>query len=243
MQGATDKQKKIVQDAASSHLHIASCYEDSEEDSNSEMTKYRLITTTRSSDESLEAEEQDKGLVCQSFCLGSAIGFLLQSMSFATWYTIFNVWGQNTTFSGTLSLVSYWMILTVCRQVDVVVYICFWLVVYSTRTISRDICTFYCAKSWTRMPIHRLVPIRFGRESIFWFGVNTGALSVSTIIVHLCMGVSNCFMAVSYVVDCALFWLVLKCFECEQKTREEKLAEQEKVEEKDDYKFSFPVAW
>jgi hypothetical protein len=51
------------------------------------------------------------------------------------------------------------------------------------------------------------------------------------------------FMAVSYVVDCALFWLVLKCFECEQKTREEELAEQEKVEEKDDCKFSFPVAW
>jgi hypothetical protein len=38
----------------------------------------------------------------------------------------------------------------------------------------------------------------------FLFGVNMGALSLSTI-VHLCVGVTDRFMAVSYVVDCALF--------------------------------------
>jgi hypothetical protein len=43
----------MVQDAASSHLHIVSCYEDGEDDSNSEIImKSPLIITT------LEAEEQ-----------------------------------------------------------------------------------------------------------------------------------------------------------------------------------------
>jgi hypothetical protein len=51
----------MVRDIASSHIqHIASCYKDSEERSNSEMMNRPPITTTNSSDESLEAEEQTR---------------------------------------------------------------------------------------------------------------------------------------------------------------------------------------
>jgi hypothetical protein len=88
-----------------------------------------------------------------------------------------------------------------------------------------------------------LVLSRFGRMLVvgicFLFGVNMGALSVSTI-VHSCMGVTDRFMAVPFVLNCALFWLVLERFECEQKTRGE---EQEEQEEEEDDHWSFHVAW
>jgi hypothetical protein len=133
----------MVRDIESSHLHIASCYEDIA-DSNSEMMKHPLITATQSSDESLAADEQtrseqakqqDKGLVCQAFLLGSAFGFLFQVMSLATWCVILNIWGRNRTFSGTLSLVSSWT-LVLLSLVNVVISICFWLAVYHTWTKS-----------------------------------------------------------------------------------------------------------
>jgi hypothetical protein len=105
--------------AASSHLHIASCYEDSEASSIEIMMKRPLITTTRSSNTSLEAEEeqtrlqtdnkqQGKGLAWQAFLIGSAFGCALQVVGSATWYTIFKIWGQNPTVSGAMNVVSYW---------------------------------------------------------------------------------------------------------------------------------------
>jgi hypothetical protein len=75
----------------------------------------------------------------------------------------------------------------------------------------------------------------------FLLGVNMGAFSLSTIVYLVCTGMSDRFMAVPYVVDCALFWLVLKCFECEQKARGEEQAEQEEEEEGEDDHHSFHV--
>ena len=107
----------MVRDTTSSHLHIASCYEESE-DSSIKKLKRSLTTTTRSSNSSaLEAEEQTtrlekdkrqgKGLAWKAFLRGSAIGFVLQFMIFTTCYTIFKIWDRNPTFSGPLSLVSF----------------------------------------------------------------------------------------------------------------------------------------
>jgi hypothetical protein len=45
-----------------------------------------------------------------------------------------------------------------------------------------------------------------------------GTSSVLTI-VHLYMDVADRSTALPYVVGWILFWLVLKCFECEDKTR------------------------
>jgi hypothetical protein len=241
----------MVRDTASSHLHIASCYDDSE-DSHSEMLKRPLISTTRSSNDSLEAEDdkqdkqQDKGLVCcQAFLLGSAIGFLLEVMGFATWYIIFNVWGQNPTISSTWSLVSYW-ILTSCGQVSVVIYICFWLVVHQTRTksgymyqlrkkLDQDADNTPASSSkliWSASPSRLFVVGVY-----FLLGVTMGTFSVSTLIAFY-KGVADRSMALPYVVVCVLFWLVLKSFECEQqKTHGEEQSEQEEEEEGDDYSF------
>jgi hypothetical protein len=232
----------MARDTAFSHLHIASpCHEDSQDSNNNEMMKRPLIATTRSSEDAQAKEQQDKGLIYQVFLLGSAIGFLLEViMGFATRCTILKIWGQNPTFSGSLSLLSYW-ILTLCGQVSVVIYIyfCFWLVVHHTRSksgymyllrkkLDQDVDAPAGSNSIWSAPPSRLFVVRV----YFLFGVTIGTYSVSTI-VYLYMGVApdRSIMALPYnVVDCALFWLALKYFECVQKTRGEEQAEQEGAE-------------
>jgi hypothetical protein len=254
----------MVRDIASSHLHIASCYEDSE-DSKSEMMKRPLITTTQSSDESLEADEgqtrleqakqqdkaplpPDKGLLCQAFLLGSTSGFLLEGVSLATWCVIFKIWGQNATFSGALSLVSYWMLVLLSNIFSRGIFICFWLVFFYGTTKSGSLhLREKLDQDAEDTPAGSKLIWSASRRRLFVvgiyfvFGFYMGALSVSTI-VHLCMGVADRFMAVPYVENCALFWLLLKCVECEQKTRGEEQAEQEEEKEEEDNYYSFHVA-
>jgi hypothetical protein len=97
----TPTNNTMVRDLPSSHLHIASCFEDGE-DSNSEiMMKRPLIVATQSSDaSSLEAEEQqtrlkgkEKGLVREAFLIGSAITCVLQVMCVAICYAIYFLFG------------------------------------------------------------------------------------------------------------------------------------------------------
>jgi hypothetical protein len=166
-------------------------------------------------------------------------------MSLATSGVILKIWGQNPTFSGTLSLVSYWTLVMLSNILSRGIHICFWLVFFHGTTKSGSLHLREKLdqdaedapagpKSILSAPPRRLLVVGI----CFLFGVNMGALSVSTI-VHLCMGVTDRFMAVPFVLNCALFWLVLKCFECEQKTRGEEQAEQE---EKEDNYYSFHVA-
>jgi hypothetical protein len=153
-------------------------------------------------------------------------------MGFATWYTIVKIWDQNPTFSGALSMVSYW-ILTAWRQVDAVIYICFWSAFFYSRTKSGSLClrkrldqdadTPAGSNSiWTGPP-----PRLFVVGIYFLFGVNMGTFSVWTPF-YLYMGVADRFMAVPYVVDCVLFWLVIKCF---NSGRNNKIEEEEEEEE------------
>jgi hypothetical protein len=107
----------VIDITGSSDLHIASCYEDGEDSNSDKIMKRPLIIATQSSSasSSLEAEEQQTrlegkvGLVWQAFLRGSAVGFVLQFLIFATCYTIFKIWAQNPTFSGPLSLVSFFI--------------------------------------------------------------------------------------------------------------------------------------
>jgi hypothetical protein len=208
------------------------------------MMKRPLIATIQTSDESLEAEEQTrleqdkqqgKGLVWQAFLLGIGIGSAQQVIVFATGYIILKIWGQNPIFSGSLSLLSYW-ILVILSKVNVGIYICFWLVLVFLYTRSMSGYLYLLRKKldqdaddtpagsnsiWSARP-RRLFVVGV----YFLFGVNMGIHSGWTL-VHLYMGVADRFMALPYVVGGALFWLVLKCLECEQKTRGEEQGEEE----------------
>jgi hypothetical protein len=121
-------------------------------------------------------------------------------MNFATWYTIFNVWGStNPTFSGTLSLVSYW-ILVILSNVNVGIKSGS---LYLREKLDQDAeDTPAGRKSIWSAPPRRLL---FVVGIYILFGINMGTFSVSTI-VHICMGVADRFIAVPYYVAyCALF--------------------------------------
>jgi hypothetical protein len=95
--------------AASAHLHIDSCYEDSEASIGLESMKRPLIATTRSGNPSLEAEEQtrlqndkeqqDNSLAWKAFLIGSTFGCVQQTAGIAISCAIIKTWGQNPTVS------------------------------------------------------------------------------------------------------------------------------------------------
>jgi hypothetical protein len=216
----------MVRDTSSSHLqHIAPpCYKDSDEDNSSESMKRPLITTTMSSSNaSLETEEQtrleqqSKRLVWQAFLLGSAIGFVLHVVLFATCYTIFKIWGEHPTFSSSLSHASY-CILVLLSQVDIGICIGIWSTFVYTTTKSGSL--------YMRKKLDQDVDTPAGANSIwtarmlfvvgiyFLVGVKVGTCSLWTI-VHLRIGmvVPLTPLLMSVVVEIFLFYIMIKCFD------------------------------
>jgi hypothetical protein len=212
----------MVQDTTSSshrHLHIASCYDGIEDSSSAELMKSPLIPTasTLSIDvSSLEAKEQQTRLkgkevpAWQAFLLGSAIGGVLQVMVFATCYTIFKIWGENPTFSGPSSLVSYWILVTLC-QVYAAIFIGIWYTFLYTRTER----------------------ILFAVGIYFLCGCVLGSNAL-WIIVDYRMGISAprvmpLWMVV--VVHIVLYWILVKCFDLGHNKSEDQQEEEEQDED------------
>jgi hypothetical protein len=221
----------MVRDTASSHLHIASSYEDSEDDS-SEIMKRPLITATWSSNASLEAEEQTrlekdkqqgKLLARRAFLLGCALGFVLQVMAFATCYTILKIWRQNPTFPGSLSLVSYWMLVLLSRLVDIGIYLGLLLTflcirtksgsLYMRKKLDQDVDSTTPAGSNSMWTAHNL----YVAGIYFWGGAIVATFSLWAIVdLSICMVVP--YVAVvplvrllmTVVVIFLLFWIMIK---------------------------------
>jgi hypothetical protein len=98
----------LLRDSTPSRLYTASCFDDNghtAEDGTageSMMLKQPLITTM--GNESLEdegqtklqQERQNRCVICKSFLLGSSIGFALQVMACAAYYTLFKMFGKDT---------------------------------------------------------------------------------------------------------------------------------------------------
>jgi uncharacterized protein (DUF2062 family) len=218
----------MVRDTSSSHLqHIPSpCYKDSDEDNSSEIMKRPLITPfmirsngSLETEEQTRLEQQSKHLVVwQAFLLGSAIGFVVQGVVFATCYTIFKIWGQHPTFSGALSHASY-CILVILSQVDIVICIGIWSTFVYTMTKSGSL--------YMRKKLDQDVDTPAGANSIwtarmlfvvgiyFLVGVSVGSFSLSTI-VDLRMGMIVPLLTpwlMTVVVDFSFFYIMIKCFD------------------------------
>jgi hypothetical protein len=117
-----------VRDNTPSRTYAASCFEDKDhtaEDSTAGenmMLKQPLITMCN--EESLEGEgetklqkerqreRQSKIVICKSFLLGSSIGFALQVMACAAYYTLFKMFAKDTqpTTGSLLSSFSYYLL-------------------------------------------------------------------------------------------------------------------------------------
>jgi phosphotransferase system glucose/maltose/N-acetylglucosamine-specific IIC component len=238
----------VVRDTSSSHLQrIASCYKYSDEDNSSESMKRPLITTTMSSSNaSLETEEQrtrleqqSKRLVWQAFLLGSAIGFVLHVVVFATCYTIFKIWGQHPTFSSSLSHASY-CVLVLLSQVDIVICIGIWSTfvytmtksgfLYMRKKLDQDVDTPAGANSI------RAARRLFGVKGIYFLvGVKVGTCSLWTI-VHLRMGmvVPLTPLLTTDVVEFFLFYIMIKCFDWGRAGSSQSRGDEEEEEEEDD---------
>jgi hypothetical protein len=238
----------MVHDTSSSHLqHIASCYyyEASDEDNSSDIMKRPLITTAMSSSNvSLETEDQtrqeqqSKRLVWQAFFLGSAIGFVLQVVVVATYYTIFKIWGQHPTFSAS------YFILVLLSQVDTVICIGISLTFVYSMTKSGSL---YMRKKLDQD--HVDTPA--GANSIWTarmlcvvgiyllVGVSVGSCSFWTI-VDLRMGMVMVVplltpWLMTAVVDFSFFYIMIKCFDWGHGKGGD---EQEEEEEEEDDSFS-----
>jgi hypothetical protein len=213
--------------SSSSHLqHIASpYYKDSDEDNSSETMKRPLITTTMSSSNaSLETDEeqtktrleqQRKRLVWRALLLGSGIGFVLQVVVFATCYTILKIWGQHPTFSSSLSLASY-RILVLLSQVDIAICIGIWSTfvytmtksgsLYMRKKLDQDVDTPAGANSiWTAR-------VLFAVGIYFLVGVSVGSCSLWTI-VDLRMGVVVPSVIPLLMVEFSFFYIMIMCFD------------------------------
>jgi hypothetical protein len=242
----------MVRDTSSSHLQRIAppCYKYSDEDnSRSESMKRPLITTTLSStsnasfleteEQTSRLEQQSKHLVWQAFLLGSAIGCVLHVVVFATCYTIFKIWGQHPTFSGSLRHASY-CVLVLLSQVDIVICIGIWStfvytmttsgVLYMRKKLDQDVDTPAGANSiWTA---HMLFVVGIS----FLIGVSAGSCSFWTI-VDLRMGVFVPLtpLLMTVVVDLFLFYIIIKCFE---DWGHGKSGDEQEEEEEDDSLFS-----
>jgi hypothetical protein len=237
----------MVRDTSSSRLQpIASCYKDS-----GESMKRPLITTTLSSgNASLEAEEQtrleqqsSKHLVWQAFLLGSAIGFVLQVVVFATCYTIFKIWGQHPTFSSSLSQASY-CILVLLSQADIAIYFGIWLIFLYTMTMSGSLCM------RGRKKLDQDVDTPAGANSIwtarmwyvvgiyFVFGTIVGSCSLWTIVdLRMGMVVPLTPLLMTVVVDFFIFYIMIKCFDWWGRAGSSKSRGDEEEEDEEDDPF------
>ena len=127
--------------AAPSRIYTHSCFEDSNhrnEDITVDNMKQPLKNMTS---ESLEDEEQTKfskerqrsiSIICKSLLLGSSIGFALQGIAFAVYYTLFKMFGKDSTPTpiSLRSNIFYCML-------DIAIYVAIWLTfVYSKITKS-----------------------------------------------------------------------------------------------------------
>jgi hypothetical protein len=207
----------MARGTASSHLHIVSCYEDSVDGSIETMTRPLTNRPQESNASSLEAEEQTqieegkaqggKSLVWEVFVLGSAIGFLLEVMSFAACHCKFKIWGQNPTFSGALSLISY-SILVILSWLNVVIYTCIWFFFFYTMTSKLSWSGTPAGSSNSIGKAHMLCVVGIYN---FAFGYLVGSCSV-LIIVDFCMGLASPLMPLS-MPTFLLFWILITCIE------------------------------
>jgi hypothetical protein len=231
----------MVRDTAcSSHLHIVSCYDGIEDSSTAELMKRPLITATQSRIDasSLEAEQQQQirlkgkeGPVWQAFFLGSAIGCALQVIVFATCFTIFKIWGENPTFTGPLSLVSY-CVLVILSVPDIAIFIgiCCLTFFYSRsksgsldmrKKLDQDVDTPAGSNSiWTERML-------FVVGIYFLFGCHMGTWCSRWIIGD----VPLMQLLTTVVVYFVLVWILIKCLDWEHSGSGEEQEEEEEHEE------------
>ena len=229
---------------ASSHLHIASCYKNSEDSSTGIMMRPLITTTTPNNNVSkLDAEEQtrleqvkqhrSKGLVWNAFLLGSVLGAVLRGLVFATNSVISKTWSQNPIFSGSF--------LSSSLASDIGIHIIFiWSTVCYSRTRSGSL---YLRKKldqdvgrpagsnliWTaRMSLLASLYFLSGYilgSCLFLVGVG----------VPMGMDVPFTFMLVTVLVDFVFSWLIFKCFDWVNN----KSGEEQEDEEEDDSFFVY----
>jgi hypothetical protein len=188
--------------------------------------KRPLVTTALSSgnasletEEHIRLEQQSKRLVWQAFLLGSAIGFVLHVVVFATCYTIFKIWSQHPTFSGSLSLASYWM-LVLLSQAVIAIYVGICLIflytmtksgsLYMRKKLDQDVDTPAGANSiWTARMLFVV--------GIYFVGVSVGSCSFWTIArLRMGMVVPLTPLLMTVVVEFSffyIFYIMIKCFE------------------------------
>jgi hypothetical protein len=134
-------------------IYTASCFEDNDhtaEDRTSGknmMLKQPLITM--SNEESLEGdrqtklqkESQSRSVIGKSFLFDGSIGFALQVMACAAYYTLFKMFGKDTqpTTGSLLSSFSYFL-LVLTSQLHLVIYFATWLTAIYTSTQSGSYC-------------------------------------------------------------------------------------------------------
>jgi hypothetical protein len=238
----------VQADTAPPHLHIASCYEGSE-DSSSEIMKRPLITTAWSSsnasaEEQTRLVEKDKrqgkegSLAWRAFLLGG----VLQVMAFATYYTstIFKIWGQDPTFSGSLSLVFYWILFLLSR-VDIAIYFGLWLTflytissksgsLYMRKKLDQDVDTPAGSNWYWTARMLFIVGISLG------WGAIVGCFLCWTI-VHLHMSVPFPFTALMAVVYNFVLCLIMIKYFLDWMHNRSGQEEQEEEEEEDEFLF------
>jgi NhaP-type Na+/H+ or K+/H+ antiporter len=102
-----------------------------------------LITTSHESSEDegqrlLQKERQSKSIICKSFLLGCSIGFAVQVMVYAAYYTLFKIFGKDTTSTPWVS--SYGPLLL--YMISPTLYIAAWLTcMYTNGTKSGSLYT------------------------------------------------------------------------------------------------------
>jgi hypothetical protein len=215
-----------------SRMYTASCFEDSDhtaEDSttgeNMIMLKQPLIITM-SDEESLEGEGQTKlqkerqsrSVICKSFLLGSSFGFALQAMSYAAYYTLFKMFGKDTTPEpgSLLSWFSY-CLLVLISQLDLAIYVAIWLAFLYTTTKSGSL---YMRKKFDNDAANPNSGSIWTTRMLFMFGVyflvglHAGAFSL-LVIVDLFIGMAIPLMPLlrNMMMDFVTLFLIGKCFD------------------------------
>jgi hypothetical protein len=139
----------------------------------------------------LQKERQSKSLICKSLLLGSSIGFALQVMACAAYYTRYKMFGKDTqpTPGSLLSSFSY-CLLVLTSQLHLAIYIATWLTamytstqsgsLYMRKKLDKDAANPNSGSIWTTRML-------FMVGGYFLFGLHAGAISFLAI-VNLCTG-------------------------------------------------------
>jgi hypothetical protein len=219
-----------VRDNTPYGIYTASCFEDNDhstEDSTAGenmMLKQPLITA--SNEESLEGEGQTKlqkesqsrSVICKSFFLGTSFGIASQAMSYAACYTLFKMFGKETT-PGPVSLLSSfsYCLLVLISQLYVAIFISTWLTFGYTLTKSgslsmrkkfdKDAATPNSGSIWTTRML-------FIVGVYFLTGATIGSVSLR-VGVALYIGMMIPWMTLfrSLMIDCGTLLLAAKWFD------------------------------